>query len=85
MGKSLFVNVCGAELGKLVATSVTCKRSMAKSVNTNTVVTVPIHGTSVETDGVVDALLLFEEMLDAVFPRVYHFDIAPTVYLALSY
>ena len=85
MGKSLFAKDCGAELGKLVASSVTYKRSMAKSVNKNTVVTVPIHGTSVETDDVVDALLLFEETLDAVFPRVYHLDIAPTVYLALSY
>ena len=79
MGKSLFVDVCGSELDHLTKTSASCKQSVSKSERKTTVVTVPIHGTAVDTDEVVNALLVFEEKLDAVFPRIYHFDVAPTV------
>ena len=86
MGKTLFVTEKGTELERLTQASPSCKRNMSKSNHPKTiVVTVPVHGTFVDIDEVTESLLVFEDNLDAVFPRIYHFDIAPTVSIFYSF
>ena len=80
MGKSLFVQEKGTALENLLMSSAKMKYRISRSKHLNTiVVTIPVHGTSVYMDEIVELLLMFEERQGCSFPRIYHFDIAPTV------
>ena len=77
MGKSFFVKKCGAQLSSHLEANY--QKTMQFSENKNSVVTVSVHGTTVNTNAIVKRLLEFEERPYAIFPRLYHFDIAPMV------
>ena len=77
MGKSFFVEKCGAQLSSHLEANY--QKTMQFSENKNIVVTVPVHGTTVNTNAIVKRLLEFEERPDALFPRLYHFDITQMV------
>ncbi|XP_057290514.1 E3 ubiquitin-protein ligase rnf213-alpha-like isoform X3 [Hydractinia symbiolongicarpus] len=81
MGKSLVVTEKVAALERLTRNSFKHKN---KKMPEQQVVTTPVHSTSVEIDDVVDALCVFEEKPEDAFPRIYHFDIAPTVSYGLD-
>ena len=77
MGKSLFAETCGAQLFNHL--NKFYGKSIIQSKNKNHVVTIPVHGTTVNVNSIVEALIEFDEMPDARFPRLYHFDINPMV------
>ena len=80
MGKSSFILEKDHALKNMVKSSGSWKKRMLKSKHPNvTLITVPIHGTFVSIDEITEALLIFEEDFETRFPRIYHFDIAPTV------
>jgi len=77
MGKSLFISQKCNELDNL--TSGRATPSQKDRFNKyETVVRTPVHGTSVCYEDVV-LNLSKGSICDVEFPRVYHFDIAPTV------
>ena len=79
MGKSLFVQEKGTALEKLLISSPRMQQRMSSCKHPDSVVTIPVHGTSVCVDEITESLLMFEEHQRCCFPRIYHFDIAPTV------
>ena len=80
MGKSLFVQEKGTALEKLLSSSPRMQQRMSSCKHPDSVVvTIPVHGTSVCVDEITESLLMFEEHQRYCFPRIYHFDIAPTV------
>jgi len=77
MGKSLFISQKCGELQKLITrSSTTAQKDRFGKIET--VVRTPVHGTSVCFEDVVFNLSKWSTC-DDEFPRVYHFDIAPTV------
>lgn len=85
MGKSLLVSQKGDKLQTLTRQSKPFRDRNSKSIAPETfVVTTSLHGTNVEVKEVVNSLCHFEEKLEAVFPRIYHFDVAPTVYVFIK-
>ena len=79
VGKSLFVSRVGSKLDTLMQNSRHALRQVLHSVDTNLIVTTPLHGNEVNQDKVVKALLPYEKTQEDAFPRIYHFDIASTV------
>ncbi|XP_065678667.1 E3 ubiquitin-protein ligase rnf213-alpha isoform X7 [Hydra vulgaris] len=77
MGKSFFVEKCGSRLSSHL--DVNYQTNMNNSQNKNCIVVVPVHGTVINTNVIVERLLQFEEKPSAFFPRIYHFDISPMV------
>ncbi|XP_065675221.1 E3 ubiquitin-protein ligase rnf213-alpha-like isoform X3 [Hydra vulgaris] len=77
MGKSLFVEKCGSRLSSHLDANYQTNDSNRK--NKNSLVIVPVHETVVNINAIVERLLQFEEKPNAIFPRIYHFDIAPMV------
>ena len=83
MGKSLFITQKCNELGNHISekSTPTQKDRFAKY---EVVVRTPVHGTSVCYEDVVHNLSK-GSICDDEFPRVYHFDIAPTVSYYFSF
>ena len=78
MGKSFLVEKCGARLSTHLESHY--QVSMQQSLKKNPVITIPVHGTTVNIDAIVDRLLKFEEKPNAKFPRLYHIDITTMVF-----
>ena len=80
MGKSLFVQEKGTALEKLLSSLPRLQQRMSSCKHPDSVVvTIPVHGTSVCVGEITESLLMFEERQRCSFPRIYHFDVAPTV------
>lgn len=80
MGKSLFVKEKAYSLEQILMSSAIMKDHRSRSRNPSAnAVTIPVHGTSVCVNEIVESLLRFEERDENNFPRIYHFDIAPSV------
>ena len=80
MGKSLFVKEKAYSLKQILMSSAIMKGRMSRSRNPSAnAVTIPVHGTSVCENEIVESLLRFEERDEYNFPRIYHFDVAPSV------
>ena len=80
MGKSLFVKEKAYSLEQILMSSAIMKGRMSRSRNPSAnAVTITVHGTSVRVNEIVESLLRFEEHDEYNFPRIYHFDIAPSV------
>ncbi|XP_065678766.1 E3 ubiquitin-protein ligase rnf213-alpha isoform X3 [Hydra vulgaris] len=77
MGKSLFVEKCGSQLSSHLDANY--QANMSNSQNKSSVVIVPVHGTLVNVNAIVERLLQFEERPNAFFPRLYHFDITTMI------
>ena len=76
MGKSLFVKEKAYSLEQILMSSAIMKGRMSRSRNPSANA---VHGTSVRVNEIVESLLRFEERDEYNFPRIYHFDIAPSV------
>uniref|UniRef100_A0A7M5X461 AAA+ ATPase domain-containing protein n=1 Tax=Clytia hemisphaerica TaxID=252671 RepID=A0A7M5X461_9CNID len=79
MGKSLYVKNKERKLEEVINKSPPCRERRSRCHKNNVVVTIPIHNVEVSVEDVVDQLCAFEGHIENVFPRIYHFDIAPLV------
>ena len=77
MGKSLFIQQKSDELDKYVSKNASA-RQKDRFQNHSTVVRTPVHGTAVNYNDIVSNLSS-NSISDDDFPRMYHFDVAPTV------
>ena len=77
MGKSFFIEKCGAQLSNYL--ELHYQKPMGLSEKKTSIVTIPVHGTTVDVKSIVEALLEFDEIPNAKFPRLYHFDVNPMV------
>lgn len=79
MGKSMYVNAKKRKLKTKIKRSEPMKSRQGKCRKDNVLVTVPVHTVGVSNEEIVEALCEYEEHVENVFPRIYHFDIAPLV------
>ena len=77
MGKSLFIQQKSSELDEYVSKNASVKQK-DRFQNDSTLVRTPVHGTSVSYNDIVSNLSS-NSIPDDGFPRMYHFDVAPTV------
>ncbi|XP_047126737.1 E3 ubiquitin-protein ligase rnf213-alpha isoform X2 [Hydra vulgaris] len=76
MGKSFCVEKCGDQLSIQLDSYYQRMPMVEKKAS---MVTIPVHGTTVNVNSIVEALLEFDEIPNLRFPRLYHFDINPMV------
>ena len=79
MGKSLFVKNKQKVLEEVINRSPPCRERRSKCRKNDVVVTIPVHNVEVSIEDIVEQLCAFEDHIENVFPRIYHFDIAPLV------
>ncbi|XP_065674932.1 E3 ubiquitin-protein ligase rnf213-alpha-like isoform X2 [Hydra vulgaris] len=76
MGKSFCAEKCGDQLLTQLDSYYQRLPMVEKKAS---MVTIPVHGTTVNVNSIVEALLEFDEIPNLRFPRLYHFDINPMV------
>jgi len=79
MGKSMYVKAKKKKLETKINRSEIIRNKQGRCRKDDVLVTVPVHTVDVCTDDIVEALCEYEEHVENVFPRIYHFDIAPLV------
>ena len=77
MGKSLFIEKKSDQLDKYISTNCSAKQK-DRFQDYEMVVRTPVHGTTVGYNDIVSNLSS-NCIFDDDFPRIYHFDVAPTV------
>lgn len=79
MGKSMYVKEKEAQLEQIIQRSKAIRKRRKCCSNKDIHIVVSVHEAEVKTDDIVDLLCTYEERVENIFPRIYHFDVAPLV------